>query len=163
VPVIDLLTQGKYGAVNKQTILLLSASIPFLYFNNFLWTINFAKGRLKMIFYVFLTCFLVNFAGDLLLIPFFKAAGAAVAYLVAIIIQAILYLQQTKIDRLKQNSMAVLLCPLFAITAGWLATVFFSQTWIILLTALIIYFLCLLFSRQLRFADWLAVKRIAGF
>jgi len=163
VPVIDWLTQGKYGLVNKQTILLLSASIPFLYFNNFLWTINFAKGRLKMIFYVFLACFLVNLAGDLLLIPFYKAEGAALAYLFAIIIQSVLYLQQTKINGLKQHSMAVLLCPVFAMLAGWLAGYLFASTWLILATALPVYVFCLLFSGQLRFTDWLAVKRIAGF
>ena len=44
VPVIDLITNGKYGMVNRYTILILSLSMPFIYINNFLWTINFSKG-----------------------------------------------------------------------------------------------------------------------
>ncbi|MEO7308264.1 MAG: oligosaccharide flippase family protein [Ferruginibacter sp.] len=162
VPVIDLLTQGKYGAVNKHTILLLSASMPFLFFNNFLWTINFAKGRLKMIFYIFLACFLVNLAGDLILIPLFKAEGAAIAYLAAIIVQSVLYFQQTKMEGLKQNSYAILLCPAFALLSAGLAYLFFTDTVFIMISSLIIYFLCLVVSRQIRFADWLAFKRITG-
>ena len=73
VPVIDFITHGKYGAVNRYTILILSACMPFLYVNNFLWTINFAKGHLKMIFYIFFITFLVNVIGDIILIPFFRA------------------------------------------------------------------------------------------
>jgi O-antigen/teichoic acid export membrane protein len=162
IPVIDPLTQNKYGAINKHTILLLSASMPFLFFNNFLWTINFAKGKLKMIFYIFLACFLVNLAGDLILIPFFNAEGAAAAYLLAIIVQSILYFRQTKIEGLKQSSYAVLLCPVFALVSAGMAYLFFTNTVLILIAALLFYFLCLVVSRQIRFADWLVFKRITG-
>ena len=162
VPVIDLITQNKYGAVNRQTILLLSASTPFLYFNNFLWTINFAKGRLKMIFYVFFTSFLFNLVGDIVLIPFFGAEGAAIAYLIAIIVQSILYLKQTKLDGLKTNSYCVLLCPAIAIISGILSTLLFDPSWMILLSALILYFFFLYLTRQIRSSDWLVFKRISG-
>ena len=57
IPVIDFITHGKYGAVNRYTILILSACMPFIYANNFLWTINFAKSELKKIFYIFLLLF----------------------------------------------------------------------------------------------------------
>jgi O-antigen/teichoic acid export membrane protein len=161
-PVIDLITQNKYGSVNQNTILILSASTPFLYFNNFLWTVNFAKGRLKMIFYVFLISFLFNLAGDIILIPFFNAEGAAVAYLVAIVVQSILYLQQTRLKGLKMNSYAVLLCPVFAIVSGILATTIFNTTWVIVLSALLFYVLLLYFTKQIRFNDWVVFKRITG-
>lgn len=163
VPVIDMMTQNKYGAVNKQTIFILSVSMPFLYFNNFLWTINFATGRLKMIFYIFLTCLLFNLSGNFILIPFLKAEGAAIAYLIAIIIQSILFLHFSKIDRLKQNSYPLFLCPFFALVSGSLAFILFTQTWMILATALIMYFLFLMFSKQIRFNDWLVFKRVTGF
>jgi len=162
VPVIDLLTQNKYGAVNQNTILILSASMPFLYLNNFLWTVNFAKGRLKMIFYAFLASFLFILAGDIILIPFFNAEGAAVAYLIAIIVQSIVYLRQTKLEGLKKNSYAVLLCPALAFGSGLLAIRVFENAGLVLFTALFSYLLLLYFTKQIRKTDWLVFKRITG-
>jgi len=163
VPVIDLLTVHKYGSVNQTTIMLLSASMPFLYFNNFLWTINFAKGHLKMIFYVFLISFLVNLAGDIALIPFLKAEGAAIAYLVAIITQSVVYLKKTNLAGLKKNTLKLLLSPLAAIISGILTTTFTSLLWISLLVAPIFYMLLLYVTGQIRFTDWLAFKRVTHF
>jgi len=162
VPVIDLLTQNKYGTINQHTILILSASMPFLYLNNFLWTVNFAKGRLKMIFYVFFASFLFIVAGDIILIPFFNAEGAAIAYLIAIIIQSLVYLQQTKLEGLKKHSYAVLLCPALAFGCGILSTQVFDNTWLILFTALLSYLLLMVLTKQIRKTDWLVFKRITG-
>jgi len=50
-PLIDFLTDGKYGMVNARTIFILSASMPLLYFSNFLWTIQFAKRKPEACFY----------------------------------------------------------------------------------------------------------------
>lgn len=162
VPVIDLLTHGRYGMVNRQTILILSISMPFLYYNNFLWTVNFAKGRLKMIFYVFFISFLFNLAGDIILIPFFKAQGAALGYLVAIVVQSVIYLKQTTLEGLKQKSYSVLLCPAFALASGFLATLLFSSAWLILLSSLLFFLLLLYFTGQLRPHDWSLIKQVTG-
>ena len=162
VPVIDWITQHKYGAVNQYTILLLSASMPFLYLNNFLWTINFAQSRLKMIFYVFLFSFLFNLAGDIIMIPFFKAEGAAIAYLIAIIVQSVIYLKKTRLDGLKDNSYSVLLCPVIALVSGFLATWLFNSTWMILFGSLFFYMLVLYFTKQIRVSDWIVFKRVSG-
>jgi O-antigen/teichoic acid export membrane protein len=134
--------------------------MPFLYFNNFLWTINFAKGRLKMIFYVFLISFLFNLVGDMVLIPFFKAEGAAVAYLVAIIIQSVIYLKKTNLAGLKKNSLQLLLCPLAAVVTGILMTRFISVLWINMLIAPTFYLLLLYLTKQIKFTDWPAFKRV---
>ena len=163
VPVINLLTDNKYGSVNQTTILLLSASMPFLYFNNFLWTVNFAKGKLKMIFYVFLISFIVNLAGDIVLIPFFNATGAAIAYLAAIMLQSILYFKKTELDGLAKNSYQLLLCPLAAVVSCLLIKTVFSMLWVNLLVTPVFYFFLLYVTKQLRFADWHAFKRLTGF
>jgi O-antigen/teichoic acid export membrane protein len=160
VPIIDLITDHKYGTVNQTTILLLSASMPFLYFNNFLWTINFAKGRLKMIFYVFLISFLFNLVGDIVLIPFFKAEGAAAAYLIAIIVQSVVYLKNTNLDALKKNSLQLLCCPLAAIVTGILTTKFIGIWWISILVAPTFFLLLLYLTKQIKFTDWPAFKRV---
>jgi O-antigen/teichoic acid export membrane protein len=159
-PVIDLMTNNKYGSVNQTTILLLSASMPFLYFNNFLWTINFAKGRLKMIFYVFLISFILNLAADIALIPFFNAEGAAIAYLVAIIAQSFVYLKNTGLEGLHKNAFRLLICPLAAIVSGLLATSLFTVLGIKTLVAPILYILLLYVTKQIRFTDWVAFKRV---
>lgn len=160
VPVIDLLTNNKYGAVNQTTILLLSASMPFLYFNNFLWTINFARGRLKMIFYAFLISFIVNLAGDVMLIPFYKAEGAAVAYLAAIIAQSVVYVKKTGLANLPEISFRLLLCPAAAVFSFAGTAFLFHAWWLNLLLAPIFFLLLLYLTRQIRSADWLAFKRV---
>lgn len=163
VPVIDGLTQGRYGDVNSNTILILSFAMPFLYFNNFLWTVNFAQGRLRAIFYVFLTSFLVNLAGNISLVPFWGADGAALAFLLAIIIQSLLYFLQTKLPGIRSRSFVVLLCPAMACAAGILAFLVFSQPVLVLCSALLLYFLLLFLTRQIGLADWHVFKRITGF
>jgi O-antigen/teichoic acid export membrane protein len=162
-PVIDLLTQDKYGSVNQYTIIFLSASMPFLYFNNFLWTINFARGKLKMIFYVFLVSFIVNLVGDIILIPFFKAEGAAVAYLIAIITQSVIYFQNTELQGLKKNAYAVLLCPIGALTGGYIAATLFDSVLMALTGSVIFFAMLLYFTRQIRGSDWAVLKRVSGF
>jgi O-antigen/teichoic acid export membrane protein len=160
VPIIDLITDHKYGSVNQTTILLLSASMPFLYLNNFLWTINFAKGRLKMIFYAFLISFLFNLVGDIVLIPFFSAEGAAIAYLVAIIAQSIVYLKETNLEDLQKNSIKLLICLFTAIISGVLTITLSSVLWVNILLAPVFYISLLYLTRQISFTDWRAFKRV---
>lgn len=90
-PLADVLAAGKYGSVNQHTIDILSLCLPFLYFNNFFWTIYFVQGRLKMIFVSFLLTFGVNLAGNIVLIPLMHNEGAALAFLLACISQAVYY------------------------------------------------------------------------
>lgn len=161
VPVIDLLTQNKYGLVNQRTILILSCSMPVLYFNNFLWTINFARGRLKMIFLVFLVSFLLNVAGDFLLIPSFGAEGAAIAYLVAIAVQFLLYLQQTKLEGLLHNSLPVLINPALAALAGTGALQLIDNAWAAAFLAMLFYFILFILTRQLRKTDLQALQTLS--
>jgi len=161
-PVIDTFTFGKYGLVNQYTIFILSACLPFLYFNNILWTINFAKGRLKMIFYLFAISFIINIAGDIILIPLYKAEGAALAFLLANLVQSGIFLYHTKLEGLLKNSHPLLLSPAAAILSGYTAISLFHQPWLILLFACLLFFAILLLTRQIRSTDWLKFKRIIG-
>lgn len=162
IPVIDFITHGKYGTVNHYTILILSACMPFLYVNNFLWTISFARGQLKMIFYIFFITFLVNFTGDIILIPFFGGEGAAIAYLLAIFIQFILFWMKADITGLKKNGYSILLCPLTSFAGGALATLLFTGMWTIMVMSIFFFFILLIFNRQLRLSDWQILKRITS-
>jgi O-antigen/teichoic acid export membrane protein len=161
VQVIDFITDGKYGAINHYTILILSGCMPLLYLNNFLWTIHFAKGHFKQIFYIIATSFLINIIADIFLILFFKAEGAAFAYFLALFVQTILYWRKMQIKEIKQKSL--FLIPTIAIFSGILSTFFFNCTWLILITSLLIYIILLLIGKQIKHSDWLVFKRITGF
>ncbi|MES1226498.1 MAG: oligosaccharide flippase family protein, partial [Bacteroidota bacterium] len=162
VPVIDLASNGKYGSINSTTIMVLSASMPFLYFNNFLWTVNFAKGRLKMIFFVFAASFLINVIANIFLTPVYKAEGAAAAYLLTIVGQSVLYILNTELKGLLRNSGPVLLCPLCAIISGIAASYSFGNSWLQLASACILFLLLLIITRQLLLSDRLLFKRFTG-
>ncbi|HET7117883.1 MAG TPA: oligosaccharide flippase family protein [Hanamia sp.] len=161
IPVIDFITQGKYGLVNRYTILILSACMPFLYFNNFLWTINFAKGFLKMIFYFTFISFVINVIGDILLIPPFGGEGAAVSYFIAMFVQFILFWIKTDLPVLKENKL-LFLPPIAALAIGILTNFTFGNTWLILISSLFFYFLILFFGKVLCGNDWVIFKRITG-
>lgn len=163
VPVIDWITQGKYGAVNHTTIMLLSIGIPFLYFNNFLWTVHFASGALKMIFYIFLFTFLTNLAGDLLLIPYFGAEGAALAYILALVVQAALFLQNTVMEGMARNCISSLMVPLMALLSVLLAGFLFAQWWLVLPIAILLFALLLLATRIPTAGHRQVIKRVTGF
>lgn len=150
IPVVDLITQHKYGAVNKWTILLLSASMPFLYFNNFLWTISFAKGDLKAVLRIFFICFIVNTAGILLAIPFFNAEGAAAAYLFSIILQSVLfYYYHLKAYKFGYNIAGFFTILVCAAVAGVVPMLFLTNYWLILLCSFFLYFSLLVFTGRL--------------
>jgi O-antigen/teichoic acid export membrane protein len=162
LPVINPLTNGNYGAVNVKTILILSACLPFLYFNNFLWTVNFAKGKLKMILYIIAGSFLVNITGDVLLIPSFKGEGAAAAFLVALIIQSILYFKFTIIRGFSNHWFSLLACPGAALAAGFLAKALSGNTWLVLTLSLLFFTGFIFLTGQLRAGDKNRIKEITG-
>ncbi len=160
VPVIDFITGNKYGAANSHTIFILSFCMPFVYANNFLWTINFARGKLKLIFYVFLFTFLVNFIFDIILIPAFGAEGAAFAYLLAICVQFILFRIKTPLNSFRTYDYAILTCPLAALFSGILAAQISSATVFILLFSIVLFILLLLISGQVIVKDSNTIKRL---
>jgi len=163
IPVIDFITEGKYGSSNYLTILILSASMPLIYFNNFLWTINFTAGRLKMIFYILFFTFLINVLVNIILIPFFGGAGAAIAYLLSMISQFLFFWVKTDLPELKKRKNFLLFCPLAALASESLSCLAFKNTIAILLTSISLFFLLLLFARFLQRCEWLRFRIITGF
>ncbi len=160
IPVIDFITQGKYGAVNSHTILILSACMPFIYANNFFWTINFAKGELKKIFYIFFITFFINVVCDVALIPFLKAEGAAIGYLAAIFVQFILFRVKTNLTSEKSYGYSILICPIAALISGAITIMFFTNLFLMLLVSVLLFFIILFSARQLRLTDWLKIRKL---
>lgn len=162
IPTIDFITHGKYGAVNHYTILILSACMPLLYLNNFLWTVLFAKGYFKRIFTIIAITFIINIAGDIVLILYFKAAGAALAYLLALLIQFILYWKKMEMKNIESLWQSILLVPTITIISGLISELLFHNPEIVLLAALSIFIVTLILTKQLRQSDQKAFIRITG-
>jgi len=118
-PVVNMLTHGKYGSVNVVTVFILSLCIPTLYLNNFLWTIFFAKGQLKLILHSFIITLTVNVGANLILIPLYGNAGAALAYLISSLSQTLFFLAKNKVDELKGIFFTMLICTLCAVASGF--------------------------------------------
>ncbi len=152
-PVIDAITRGKYGAVNVKTIFILSLCLPLLYLNNFFWTIYFAQGRLKMILRSFVITLTVNVAGDIVLIPFFKNEGAAVAYLAACAVQTVYYVKQSTALELKAVWQPLFTCLSCAIVSFAVPKLLFHNNWITVVSSVALYFTLLILTKQVSRAD----------
>lgn len=96
---IDLITDNKYGAVNQITYSILAICVPLHFVINFLWTMAFSQGQLKMIFKVTILTAVINISLNILLINMLDAKGAALGFLISTIIQLILYLRLTIQER----------------------------------------------------------------
>jgi O-antigen/teichoic acid export membrane protein len=152
-PAVDGLTQGRYGAVNSLTILLLGAAIPFHYLNNLLWTILFAKGHLKQIFRIMLLVFLVNLAGNMWLLPRYYGDGAAIAWLVASALQSILLLAAVNSKRLMVCAVWLPFCLLCAAVAGYGAHYYFTNVFVAFPVAVLLFLLLMAASGAVRRTD----------
>lgn len=158
VPVIDRLTAGKYGLINEKTIFILSLCMPLLYLNNFLWTIYFAQGRLKMILSSFIITFLVNVILDILLIPVFKNEGAAFAFLAACLTQTIYYIKKNEIKQLENVWRPLIICTFCALLSGFASKMIYPDSWLVLPLAIGFYAILLIITKQLRLSGHTATK-----
>jgi len=159
-PIIDSVTAGKYGFVNVKTIFILSLSMPLIYVNNFLWTIYFAQGRLKMILTAFIITLIVNVVGDVLLIPIYKNEGAATAFLLASLLQTIYFLNKNEIDGLGAMWQSLVICTTCAVCSGLIAKAMFVNNWIIPPVSIVIYIVLLLVTTQVRHSDRKVLKSL---
>lgn len=162
VPFIDFITHNKYGAADHYTILILSACMPLLYINNFLWTILFAKGNFKQIFYIIAVTFIVNIVGDIILILLFKAEGAAVAYLLALIVQLFLYWRKITIKDAGKALTGLLVIPVIAVVSYALSMCIFVNTYLALVSAVLLFIAALFFSKKIQWNDWVVFMRVIG-
>lgn len=159
-PVIDRLTAGKYGAVNERTIFILSLCIPLIYFTNFLWTISFAKGRLKMIFTAFVITLSINVIADVILIPIYKNEGAAIGYLAGYAAQSVYFLVKNDVKELNTGLYPLLLCTGCACLSVFGAKFLFMNVWELVGGAVLFYVLVLIVTRQLRWSDGKGLRQL---
>ncbi|MHB8209526.1 oligosaccharide flippase family protein [Mucilaginibacter sp.] len=152
-PIIDDITSGKYGLINVKTIFILSLCMPFLYLNNFLWTIFFAQGHLKAILISFIITLIVNVGFDIILIPFFKNEGAAFAFLLACVVQTVYYLKKNTVAGLSHLWLPLILCTASALISGFAAKMLFTNYWLSLPLSIVFYIILLFASAQIKLSD----------
>jgi O-antigen/teichoic acid export membrane protein len=161
-PVMDAITDNKYGEVNVTTFFILSCCVPFLYMNNLLWSIHFAQNKLGLIFRITLCSFVIIVTGNLLAIPFYGATGAAIVYLFAIVVEYSNYLRTSFLRSVKDTYLSPLLCLVAGIGSG-LAGYFLAETAASrLLVAVPLYSFLLLATKQLRKSDIRYVADLAS-
>jgi len=160
IPFIDFISDGKYGKVNSGTILILSLSMPLLYFSNYLWTIQFAKGNLRLVFKVMAVSFAVNITCCSILIPLYKNEGAAIAYLMTVLVQLIFYLQKKTLNVPGTMGYHLWVWPVTALFCGFFALRFTTHTVTGILFAIISYFAVVFVSKQVRIKDWKTLQSL---
>lgn len=157
-PLIDTLTNNKYGEVNKLTFFLLSLCLPFQYMNNLFWTIEFAQNRLAKILRITAAACLIIVAGDLLMIPLMNAKGAAIVYLVATTTEYILYLRSSVLNKIQESRGAVIVCMAIALLSGFTVEFFVEQDSLKILLAVSIYAALLFVTGQVKRTDLQLIK-----
>ena len=162
IPIMEFITDGKYGAVNSNTIFILSLSMPLLYFNNYLWTINFAKGLLKEIFRIMAISVAVNIGCCIFLVPAYGNEGAAFAYLATTVVQLLLYTYKTFFPIPGYKKYLLLSWPAIAFCCGWMSMHFFKAPQTGIAMALLSFLLVVMLSRQVKPQDWKKLQSIYG-
>jgi O-antigen/teichoic acid export membrane protein len=159
-PAIDLITDGKYGLVNNNTIFILSFGMPLLYFNNYLWTINFAKGKLRMIFFIIAVGFAVNITACCVLIPLFQNEGAATAYLLSLLVQTVFYIRKTDFLMTGLQKWTLLTWPIVAFVCGFAAREYLTGTVTMIVVPGAIYVFAVFLSKKIKGKDWKALQAL---
>jgi len=91
-PLIDFFTANRYGAVNRFSFWMLAPCVPMLCMVNYLWTLGFVQGQLRLIMFVTIGVSLLNVALNMVFIPFYGGPGAAAAFLLSTVVQLVLYI-----------------------------------------------------------------------
>ena len=159
-PLVDALTRDKYGEVNKVNFFILSLCIPFQYLTNLLWTIEFSQNRLKRILRVTAMVCLVIVVGDLFMIPLMNAKGAAIVYLLATILESVLYLHSSILIRIKGCWQSVIIYTGITLVSGLTVELIDVSVYLKLALATVVYALLVFITKQVKKEDLIIIKEL---
>ena len=136
---INRVTSNAYGDSTSYVYIILSLAVPLAYITNFKWTIAFAKGNIKLTFFISLAVTLTNLVLNMVLIPKYNAIGAAIAFFSSALLQAILYWTNVK-EPLLNLKLVYFLKPLLISIVIILLFKYLAINWILkVLLGLILY------------------------
>jgi len=152
-PLMDSLTNNKYGSVNEISYKILAICVPLACLINFMWTVAFVQGQLKTILKITIFVSVLNIISNALLIPIFAGIGAALSFLISSFIQFVLYMVSVKGDKIKIRVYSFVLPCINALIAIVLAK--FLSNNVIFTTGLsvCIYLGLILITRQININD----------
>jgi O-antigen/teichoic acid export membrane protein len=148
-PLIDYFTDNKYGAVNEINYYILVLCVPLMALINFLWTLGFVQGQLKVIMFITIGVSIMNILANVFLIPLYGAMGSAIAFLISTIFQLALFLKYIHQNRLKFELKNALLAFLVALLAVVCAKFLSNNVIFTTVMALVIYALLALLTKQI--------------
>lgn len=158
--ILSLLSGSKYGQSSYLSFLILAVAMPLMYLNNIFWSILFARGKTRTIFFCALITFLTNAVADLLLIPFFSANGAALGFVLATIAQSFYYLRYAALPGAGRIPGFILIVYAIAVATALIAAMLFNALLPELFLFSALYLLCLLLTKQFPRQEWQALKKI---
>lgn len=149
-PFIGYVFDNKYGPSNAVEFAMLSASIPLHFLINLFWTVSFSAKKYRQVSTITIIAAIANLVLNLVLIPVYGGAGAAMAFVVTSLVQAILCykLVHQQIANVDISPLPIfLICGSLAyITAIYLTENIFLQ----LLIAIVVYIILSLLTGQLK-------------
>lgn len=162
-PVMDAVTGGKYGAANAMVICILSLSIPVLYLNNLLWSLHMSEGKLRGIFHITMRTCLINIIADLILIPFYQAKGAAVGFVLAMIVQNLLYARKSSLIGYGRLAIPLITISIAAFAGYALADFLFEGILVRLCLSSVLYFLLIRLTGTITFKKGFLLNTLSRF
>jgi O-antigen/teichoic acid export membrane protein len=147
---IDLITDGKYGAVNQLIFTILAICVPLHFVINYLWTIGFVQGKLKEIMWITITVSILNLVSNIILIPLYGSVGAAVSFLLVTTIQLLFYFLFIKQNKLGVRFVPTMLFFLYAFLSILIAQLLFSNNYFAAIGSCIFYLSFVLLTKSVR-------------
>lgn len=158
VPLMQFFTSGKYGPENHHVYFLLSLTIPFIYAINFMWTMAFAQGQLKLTMLLSVLNSCLNILLNILLIPRFGQTGAASAFLICNVVMLPIYIILVKQSQIKFPLWNCVLIVLIASGITFISYFLPFPSWLKCSVAIIMYFLVIYSFKILTFAEIKSLK-----
>ena len=150
-PLMDFFTDNKYGKTDELCYRMLAACVPLHAIINYLWSMGFAQGQIRAIFMITLSVATLNIALNLILIPMYGSNGAALSFLIATLIQALLYAVFMKQEIIKLNYKNCFWMFLNSLLAIVLCQLLFDNIWLQVFSAVIAYGLLAVVTKQIEF------------
>lgn len=159
-PVLDLVFKGEYGSVNEIQFLILSVSIPLMFIINLLWTLAFSIKKYKQISFIIFLGAIGNIVLNLILIPQYQGTGAAIAFLLTVIIQLLFYYRL--IHKYVMKFSILIPAVLFlAAAAAYVAALYLSDNIVLrVFASLIIYIVLALATKTVTISHFMTLKQL---
>lgn len=148
VPLLSLITKGKYGESNSWEFLILSLCIPLQFFINLLWSLSFGAKRYKQVSYITVVSAVANIALNLILITKLGGLGAAIAFFITTVLQACLYYRLARREIMAISLRPIVTFTIIAAISYLISTRIHIHFLIQLITAIVLYLLIVMLSKQ---------------